>query len=315
MADRRRLNAPSGGTNPPIFATLPSSQSSPKPTRTRNPDDHRKLFLRTSIVPSASGSAYYEVVPSTTTHPSQQTLNPTSSNLKITATVHGPRPLPRNAAFSPNLLLTTTVKFAPFATNNRRGYVRDSWERDLGVHLQTALEGVVIGERWPKSACEVIITVLEGEGDGSGWGSMNVLGGCVTAASAALAEAGVDCLDLISGGVAAVVGGGEGASSAERRIVLDPCPGEERVEAACVVAYALGRDEVVEMWMKGDVRSEGEALIDSAVKAAVMTRSVLAEAMKEAAENKKSSMLEANGSSEKAGKGKEGREMDVAMTG
>ncbi|GAB7362334.1 hypothetical protein MBLNU230_g2349t1 [Neophaeotheca triangularis] len=300
MADRRRLNAPQGGTNPPIFASTPATQK-PFPTPRNNPTDHRKIFLRTKIVPSASGSAYYEIAPASSSATSPATLDPRTSTPKITATVHGPRPLPRNAAFSPNLLLTTTLKFAPFATKKRRGYVRDSGERDLGVHLQTALEGVVIGERWPKSSCEVVVTVLEGEEDGEGWGSMAVLAGAVTAASAALVEAGVDCLDLVSGGFAAVVEG-EGKG---RSVVMDPRLGEERVLAGCVVAYALGRDEVMAVWLKGEVGSAVEELTDVAVQAAVMTRGVLAEAVKEAAEGKR-------GVVDQKGKEKEG---DVDMTG
>ncbi|KAK4494753.1 hypothetical protein PRZ48_014109 [Zasmidium cellare] len=313
LADRRRMNAPPGGTSPPVFASLPEAKLT-KPIRTRNPDEHRKIFLRTGVVPSASGSAYYEISPSNTP---RQTLVPSSSSLKITCTVHGPRPLPRNAAFSSNLLLTTHVKFAPFATRQRRGYVRDSSERDLGVHLETALRGVVIGDRWPKSGCEVVITVLEGEEDGwwadaeeggkaGSWGMMNVLAGCITVASAAIADAGVDCVDLVSGGVAALTAerNGEG--------VLDPCPSEHDIKAACVVGYLQSRDEVTEMWMKGDAGSGSEALIDNAVKAAVLTRTVLAEAVKEATEMKIGKTSEAAVETTNTGKGKT---KDIQMTG
>ena len=148
MADRRRLNAPPGGTAPPVFTALPEAKIT-KPIRTRKADEHRKIFLRTGVVPSASGSAYYEIPPQGQDTKSKL-LVPSSSSLKITCTVHGPRPLPRNAAFSSNLLLTTHVKFAPFATRQRRGYVRDASERDLGVHLETALRGVIIGDRRPQ---------------------------------------------------------------------------------------------------------------------------------------------------------------------
>ena len=62
---------------------------------------------------------------------------------------------------------------------------------------------------------DVIITILEGEEDrwvgddeskASGqWGMMNVLSGCITVAAAAIADAGIDCVDTVSGGVAALV--------------------------------------------------------------------------------------------------------------
>ena len=76
------------------------------------------------------------------------------------------------------------------------------------------MRGVLIGERWPKSGVDVIITVLESEedcqedgliaqasgepGPSSGWVMMSVLSGCITVASAALADAGIDCVDIVT---------------------------------------------------------------------------------------------------------------------
>lgn len=318
QADRRRLNAPAGGTAPPAFRFNENEKLIQRPIRTRKADEHRKIFLRTGIVPSASGSAYYEVPPYDPSDATEK-LAPSSSSVKITCTVHGPRPLPRNAAFSPNLLLSTHVKLAPFATRQRRGYVRDASERDLGVHLETALRGVVIGERWPKSACEVIITVLEGEedgwwgdrvhgGKGGGWGMMSVLAGCITVASAALVDAGIDCVDLVSAGVAALVKDRDSRSE----MVVDPAPPEHDIQAACIVGYLQTRDEITEMWMKGDAGAETETLVDLAVKAATMTRTVLAKAVKEAAEANAGAPREISNGKPKSAKGK-GK--DVTMTG
>ena len=319
QADRRRINAPTGGTAPPTFVFAENQNLARRPTRTRKPDEHRRIFLRTGVVPSASGSAYYEIPPQDGST-GNESLVPTSSSLKITCTIHGPRPLPRNAAFSPNLLLTTHVKFAPFATRERRGYVRDASERDLGVHLETALRGVVIGERFPKSGCEVVITVLEGEEDcwwgdrkgsekSGGWSMMSVLAGCITVASAALVDAGIDCVDLVSGGVAALV---TDLQSQTEVMVLDPSPPEHDLKAACVVSYLQSRDEIPEMWMKGDCGAESEVLLDQAVKAATMTRTVLAEAVREAVELKTGNVADATNGAPKGGKAK-GK--DVVMTG
>ena len=319
QTDRRRNNAPAGGTAPPVFAFSNSaSDTTVRPTRTRQPEEHRKIFLRTGVVPSASGSAYYEISPSASSNPTGS-LVPASSSLKITCTVHGPRPLPRNAAFSPNLLLSTHIKFAPFATRDRRGWVRDSSERDLGVHLDTALRGVVIAERWPKSACEVVLTVLEGEEDSwwgakqqsGGWGMMNVLAGCITVACAALVDAGIDCVDLVSGGVAALVSGNANGVGAGE-VVLDPAPVEQEIVAACVVGYLQSRDEVTEVWVKGDAGARTEVLLEGAVKAATRTRTVLVEAVKEGVELNIGTATDVANGAPKAPKGK-GK--DVVMTG
>lgn len=138
--------------------------------------------------------------------------------------------------------------------------------------------------------------MLEGEEDtsgvksvgqgmlGGGVGMMNVLAGCITAASAAIVDAGIDCVDLVSGGVAAWVGGSE---AGKRKLVLDPAPGEhDDLSAACVVAFLKSRDELTELWMNGDCAPNPLDLIDGAVEAAVLSGTVLAEAVKEAAEVK-----------------------------
>lgn len=184
------------------------------------------------------------------------------------------------------------------------------------MHLETALRGVIIGDRWPKSGVEVIITILEGEEDhwlgssnvssdgraggtiASGeWGMMSVLSGCITVASAAIADAGIDCVDSVSGGVAAVVRSSN--TTATTTLVLDPVPSEhEEIIAAGVVAYLPNRDEITDLWVKGDIghghgslaqKSQSasyEELADNAVQAALGSNRVLVAALKETADVK-----------------------------
>ncbi|RDL30363.1 Ribosomal protein S5 2-like protein [Venustampulla echinocandica] len=316
MSDRRRINGPSGGTSAPIYSKYlakDAKKSPERPTRTREPNVLRKMFLKTGVTPSASGSAYLELEASknpNSTAPGLASLS--TSGLKLTCTVHGPRPLPKSAPFSPHIILTTHVKYAPFATRKRRGYLRDSTERDLGVHLETALRGVIIGDRWPKSGVEVIITILEGEedqwwGDDIGgavtsaaeWGMMSVLSGCITVASAAIADAGIDCVDVVAGGVAAAVKGtGTGGDTSAPMVVLDPVPSEHKdIIAACIVGYLPGRDEITDLWVKGEIGKDNltrnsvpgssyEELADNAVQAALGAHRVLIAALKETTEVK-----------------------------
>lgn len=120
-----------------------------------------------------------------------------------------------------------------------------------------------------------------------GIGSMNVLAGCITVASAALADARIDCLDLLSGGVAATIRRSDG----NFMMVLDPCPVEhEEILSACAVGYLPSRDEVTEVWIVGDLQvdpthkfSTVDEIVDSAVVAARGAQLVLQEAVKEAA--------------------------------
>jgi exosome complex component MTR3 len=125
---------------------------------------------------------------------------------------------------------------------------------------------------------------------------MNVLAGCITAASAAIADAHIDCLDLVSGGVAALVADDSSPSSTGApRLMLDMDPAEHRsIVSACVVAYMPARDEITELWLKGDSsraalekndeRTGHEALVDGAVDAARGANTVLAEAVTESIE-------------------------------
>ena len=275
------------------------------------------------MTPSASGSAYYELEPSPRNRSHAFSFQGPSSALKLTCTVHGPKPLPRSAPFAPHAILSTHIKYAPFAAGERKGYLRDASERDLSVHLDAALRGIIIGDRWPKSGIEVIITVLEGDevawkGDGSPGGNtlpvgvgnlgmMNVLAGCITVASAAIADAGIDCLDLVTGGVAAIVtprqeGVGEQINIPQRhrnlqgdaQVVRDPCAGDhENVVAACVVGHLSARDELTELWLMGNIPTYApsnstqtllqEALMDEAVASATEARRVLEAAVMEGA--------------------------------
>lgn len=262
--------------------------------------------LKTGVIPSASGSAYLELQPSNDSSYRTKTLIAPSSSLKIICTVHGPKPLPRSAPFSPNLLLSTHVKFAPFAARRRRGYLRDMNERDLAVHLETALGGMIIGDRWPKSGLDVTVNILEGEDDRwwgdsfssgplggvDGWGLMIVLANCITVASAAVVDARIDCLDLLAGGVAAIVDEKDSVKPKNdtelsgRTLMLDPNPSEHPgIASLCVVGYMPSRNEITEVWLKGDVTGAGhDSLMDGAVEAARAAQAVLLEAAKESAE-------------------------------
>ena len=278
------------------------------------------LVLKTGLTPSASGSAYLELEKAPVPSTQGASFFSAPPALKLTCTVHGPRPLPRAAPFTSKLLLTTHVKFAPFATRLRRGYLRDASERDLAVHLETALRGVIFGERWPKSGVDIIVTVLEGEedavrvnaladgedrkGGNAVCGMMSILSGCITVASAAIVDAGLDCIDLVSGGVAAIVRQPAaesnsyektGEDESEIQIVLDPTESDHgEILSTCVVGYLQSRDEVTELWMSGSSPSMSQPssgsqsnvslLVDGAVQAAIAARHVLSEAIKESME-------------------------------
>jgi len=191
-------------------------------------------------------------------------------------------------------------------------------ERDLSAQLSIALEKSVDVGKYPKSAIDVFVSVLDCEGglgdagDGKDGGVevglMSVVAGAISCASAAIADAGIECFDLVAGGVAGLIrerGGaveedhmGEGmdiddARQGEKKnrgiaLVLDPSPTDGYIIlAAAAVGYMAARDELTLVWTKGSTGWEGdgtdevERLVDGAIAAATSVRLVINEAVKE----------------------------------
>lgn len=137
--------------------------------------------------------------------------------------------------------------------------------------METALRGAIIADRWPKSGVDIIVTIIEGDQDRNapenqrddGWYTMNVLSGCITVASAAIADAGIDCVDTVAGGVAALVSKG---ANTPPSIVLDPAIADyHKIYAACCIAYLPTRDEVTNVWFKGQLPGADVVLYNNLV--------------------------------------------------
>jgi exosome complex component MTR3 len=135
----------------------------------------------------------------------------------------------------------------------------------------------------------VFVTVLDCEGSieegGEGLGCMQALAGAITCSSAAIADAGIECIDLVSAGIAAAVEKEHGVE-----MVMDPSPLDGYdVKAAVLVGYMAGRDELTLVWTKGNLEvvdeagkaGEFENVIDKAVEVATQVRAVLNAAVKE----------------------------------
>ncbi|KAL2135880.1 hypothetical protein VTI74DRAFT_6479 [Chaetomium olivicolor] len=283
MTDRRRINGPAGVTIPPVYGDACFQELKTVKSRSRPANAIRKMYLKTGVTPSASGSAYLEI---------ETSGKPGVSGLKLSCSVHGPRSLPRSSPFSPHIVLSTHVKYAPFATKQRRGYLRDPSERDLGIHLEAALRGAIIADRWPKSGVDIIISIVEGDQDRETsksqgeevWDMMNALSGCITVASAALADAGIDCVDTVAGGVAALVQ--DAGDNSTTSIVVDPIPSEhDKILAACCIAYLPTRDEVTNLWFRGDLPASDMALytnlVEQGIQASKNANRVLVECLSE----------------------------------
>lgn len=194
-------------------------------------DELRSIFLRGAVLSSATGSAYFE-----------------AGGTKVFCAVHGPRP--SGAAASINAVIHSEIRWARFArrTNDHdagfseriRNINATDEERELGAALSRTMSAVTRLVNYPKSRIEVSAFVLEDDG--------GAFAAIVTAASLAMADAGIEMLDLTAGSLAAVV---EGA------VILDP-DGEEE-ERACgtvMVGYAAATGRVTVLVQTGEVDVE-----------------------------------------------------------
>ncbi|CAE8597900.1 unnamed protein product [Polarella glacialis] len=171
----------------------------------RRAEETRSCNLRVGAVPNAAGSAYIE-----------------QGNTKIIASVYGPRQaVERGAQGGAEGLLLLDLQFAPFSSRASREENEKRGVLYTGM-LQTALESVVLLDRYAKTAFDVTLLVLEDDGA--------VLTAGLAAASLALADAKVEMRDLVAGAsVHLVAAGASGPGPVSGTILLD-CDGQEEKE-------------------------------------------------------------------------------------
>ncbi|CAD6577530.1 MAG: hypothetical protein CYPHOPRED_000264 [Cyphobasidiales sp. Tagirdzhanova-0007] len=177
--DRRRFNGPEG-TAPIRYIDKKELLALVDPTTNlradgRKAEDLRPIFLKTGLVPQADGSAYIE-----------------TGKAKIMCAVYGPHPARRDAPFSARAKLNVEVKFVPFACPGRRRTPgKDTESPLLSAQLSQALLPSLRLDLLPKSAIDLFVTILECDGP------LGDISPGITAASVALAEAGVQMLGLV----------------------------------------------------------------------------------------------------------------------
>ncbi|XP_067943142.1 exosome complex component MTR3-like isoform X2 [Watersipora subatra] len=140
----------------------------------RNQTDPRAIFMEVGIVTRAKGSSYIEV-----------------GKTKVICACYGPRQLQsKDSSFSKGVLMCE-MKFASFATDIHKTDQSNLQEQEMSAMLVDALSPCVLLDRFPKAQVDIYITVLED--DGSAFASS------ITAASLALADAGIEMFTLAIG--------------------------------------------------------------------------------------------------------------------
>lgn len=136
----------------------------------------RPIEIRLGVVSNADGSAYVAY-----------------GRTRVVAAVYGPKEAhPRHLALTDRAIMRVRYHMAPFSTKDERKSPSPSRrEIEISKVLREALEPAVFLERFPRTMIDVFVEVLEADG------STRVAS--LTAASLALADAGIPMRDLVIG--------------------------------------------------------------------------------------------------------------------
>lgn len=145
-------------------------------------DELRPIKLEVGILKNADGSAHIEW-----------------GKNKITAAVYGPKEVhPKHQVLPDRALLRSRYHMAPFSVDERKNPAPSRREIEISKVIREALEPAVIVENYPRTAIEVWVEVLQSDG------GSRVAG--ITAASLALADAGIDMRDMVVGCSCGLIG-------------------------------------------------------------------------------------------------------------
>jgi len=149
---------------------------------------------------------------------------------KILAAVYGPRELhPKHMAMPDKALIRCEYRMVTFSVPERKSPAPKRREREISKILSEALKPAVFDYLYPRSVIDVFIEVIQADG-----GSRCA---AVTAASLALADAGIPMKDLVTGCAAGILDG---------QVVLDLDDVEDKDgDGDLPFAYLPHTDEVV----------------------------------------------------------------------
>jgi len=190
----------------------------------REPRDLRPIHIEVDVLANADGSAYVE-----------------QGNTKVLAAVYGPREIhPRHLGLPDRAVLRCRYHMAPFSVEHRKSPAPSRREIELSKVIREALEPALFLEQYPRTAIDVFIEVLQADG-GTRCAS-------ITAASLALADAGIPMRDLVAACAAGKVDG---------VIVLDLNDTEDKYgEADVPLAMMPGLGRITLLQMDGVLTPE-----------------------------------------------------------
>ncbi len=140
----------------------------------RRPDEMRPISMEVGVLKKANGSAYVEW-----------------GGNRVLAAVYGPREVhPRHLALPDRALLRCRYNMAPFSTLERKRPGPDRRSVELSKVIREALLPAIFVEKFPNTTIDVFVEILRSDA------GTRVAG--ITAASLALADAGIPMKGLVS---------------------------------------------------------------------------------------------------------------------
>jgi len=140
----------------------------------RRPDELRPIKIEVGVLDNADGSAYLE-----------------QGGNKVIVAVYGPRELhPKHLSLPNRALVRTRYHMTPFSVEERKAPAPTRREIELSKVIREALEPSIFLNEYPRTAIDIFIEVLQADG-GTRCAS-------ITAASVALADAGIPLRDLVA---------------------------------------------------------------------------------------------------------------------
>ncbi|WEL23435.1 exosome complex exonuclease Rrp41 [Candidatus Nanohalovita haloferacivicina] len=147
----------------------------------REKDEYRETTMEIGVLDEADGSAMVEC-----------------GNTRVVASVFGPQDLhPKHLQESDRAVIKMRYNMAPFSVDDRMRPGPNRRAKEIGLVAKRALEPVLELERFPKAGIDISMEILESDG------GTRVTG--ITAASLALADAGIPMKGMVSAMASGVV--------------------------------------------------------------------------------------------------------------
>lgn len=184
----------------------------------------RPIHIEAGVLKRADGSAYL-----------------TWGENKVMAAVYGPRELhPRHAQDPSKAVVQARYNMASFSVSDRKRPGPDRRSVEISKILSEALDEIVFVEQFPRSAVDVFVEVLEA--------SAGTRCAALTAASVALADAGIPMSDMIASCAAGKING---------HVVLDLGKKEDNFgEADVPMAIVPRTEKITLLQMDGNLTIE-----------------------------------------------------------